>query len=95
MLVGRQFADAQNVVSAFGPVPAIERQIGVGAMGLTLLQMMFSTFRGHIPDHAIQTGSPVAMPLGAAMGLLAAAALAIGLIAAALSATVWLAIRLI
>ena len=64
-------------------------------MGLTLLEMTFSIFRGHIPDHAVRTVSPVAMPLGAAMGLLAAAGLAIGFVAAALSATVWLAIQLI
>ena len=70
-------------------------------MGLTLIEMTFSIFgslldiRGHIPDHAMRTASPVAMPLGTAMGMLAAAALAIGFVAAALSATVWLAIRLI
>ncbi|HEX2365569.1 MAG TPA: hypothetical protein VHJ00_11165 [Bradyrhizobium sp.] len=39
--------------------------------------------------------SPVAIPPGAVMGVLAAAALAIGLVAAALWATVWLALRLI
>jgi hypothetical protein len=74
---------------------AIERRIGAGAMGLTLIEMMFSIFRGHIPDHAVRTASPVAIPPGAVMGVLAAAALAIGLLAAALWATVWLALRLI
>jgi hypothetical protein len=76
-------------------MPAIERRIGAGAMGLTLVEMMFSIFRGHIPDHAVRTAAPVAIPPGAVMGVLAAAALAISLIAAALWATVWLALKLI
>jgi hypothetical protein len=64
-------------------------------MGLPLIETMFSIFRGHIPDHAIRTASPIALPAGAVMGVLAAAASAIGLVAAGLWATVWLAIHLI
>jgi hypothetical protein len=64
-------------------------------MGLTLIETMFSIFRGHIPDHAVRITSPVAIPAGAVMGVLVAAAFAVGLIAASLWATVWLAIRLI
>jgi hypothetical protein len=64
-------------------------------MGLSLIEAMFSIFRGHIPDHAVRIATPVAIPPGAVMGVLAAAALSIGLFAAAVWATVWLAIRLI
>jgi hypothetical protein len=64
-------------------------------MGLSLIEMMFSIFRGHIPDHAVRAASPVAIPAGAVVGVLAAAALAIGLVSAALWATVWLMLRLI
>jgi hypothetical protein len=76
-------------------MPATKRQIGAGAMGLPLIDMKFSVFRGHIPDHAVRTVVPVAIPAGAVMGVLAAAASAIGLVAAGLWATVWLAIHLI
>ena len=64
-------------------------------MGLSLIEMMFSIFRGHIPDRAVRTASPVAIPPGAVMGVLAAAAFAISLGAASLWATVWLALKLI
>ena len=64
-------------------------------MGLTFIETMFSIFRGHIPDHAVRTASPVVVPAGAIMGMLAAAALAISLVAGTLWATVWLAIRLL
>ena len=64
-------------------------------MGLTLIQTLFSIFRGHIPDQTVRTASPAAIPAGAMMGVLAAAGFAIVLVAAALWATVWLAIRLI
>ena len=64
-------------------------------MGLSLVEMMFSIFRGHIPDGAVRTASPVVLPPGAIMGVLAAAALSIALMAGALGAAVWLAIKLI
>jgi len=74
-------------------------------MGLILLKTLFwicgSLFgsllniRGHIPDHAVRSSSPVAVPVSAIAGVLAAAALSIAFVAAALWATVWLAIRLI
>ena len=64
-------------------------------MGLTLLGMMFSIFRGHIPDHAVRTATAVIVPPAAVLGVFAAAAAAIGLIAAVLWATVWLTLRLI
>jgi hypothetical protein len=76
-------------------MPIIERRIGAGAMGLSLIEMMFSIFRGHIPDHAVRTASSVAIPPAAIMGVLAAAVLAVGFAAAALWAAVWLAVRLI
>jgi hypothetical protein len=76
-------------------MPAVERRIGAGAMDLTFIEMMFSIFRGHIPDHAVRATAPVAISAGAVMGVVAAAALSIGLVAAALWATVWLALRLI
>ncbi|HLZ02811.1 MAG TPA: hypothetical protein VKR55_11745 [Bradyrhizobium sp.] len=55
----------------------------------------FSIFRGHIPDQAVQTISSAPVPPAAIMGVLAAASLTIGLVAATLWATVWLAITLI
>jgi hypothetical protein len=64
-------------------------------MGLTLIEMMFSIFRGHIPDSAVRVAAPVAIPPGVVMGVLAAAALSIALAASALGAIVWLAIRLV
>ena len=64
-------------------------------MGLPLIGTMFSVFRGHIPDHAVRAAAPVTIPAGAVMGVLVAAAFAIGLVAAGLWATVWLAIHLI
>ena len=64
-------------------------------MGLNFIEMTFSIFRGHIPDSAARIAAPVVIPPGAVMGVLAAASLSIGLIAAALWATVWLAIKLI
>ena len=64
-------------------------------MGLSLTTMMLSIFRGHIPDSAVRAAEPVAIRPAAVMGVLAAAALSVGLLAAALWATVWLAINLI
>jgi hypothetical protein len=64
-------------------------------MGLPLIEMMFSIFRGHIPDHAVRTATAVAVPTTAVLGVFAAVAAAIGIIAAALWATVWLALWLI
>lgn len=64
-------------------------------MGLSFIEMMFSIFRGHIPDNAVRSIAPVAIPPGAIMGVLAAAAAAVGLTATALWAIIWIAIRLI
>lgn len=64
-------------------------------MGLTFIEMMFSIFRGHIPDHAVRATAAIAVPPGALLGVFAAAGAAIGVIAAALWATVWLALWLI
>lgn len=63
-------------------------------MGLFLLEMMFSVFRGHIPDHAVQT-TAIAVSPAAVLGVFAAAGAAIGVIATALWATIWLALWLI
>jgi hypothetical protein len=63
-------------------------------MGLFLLEMMFSVFRGHIPDHAVRT-TAIAVSPAAVLGVFAAGTAAVGVIAAALWATVWLALRLI
>jgi hypothetical protein len=63
-------------------------------MGLSLLEIMFSVFRGHIPDHTVRS-TAIAVPPAAVLGVFAAATTAIGLIAAALWATVWLALWLI
>jgi hypothetical protein len=76
-------------------MPGDERRIGAGAMGLSLLEMMFSVFRGHIPDHAVRSVAAIAVSPAAVLGVFAAAGAAIGVIAAALWATVWLAVRLI
>jgi hypothetical protein len=76
-------------------MPGDERRIGAGAMGLSLLEMMFSVFRGHIPDHTVRVTTAIAVPPGAVLGVFAAAAAAIGVIAGALWATVWLALWLI
>ena len=64
-------------------------------MGLSLLQMMFSVFRGHIPDHTVRSVAAIAVSPAAVLGVFAAAGAAIGVIAATLWATVWLALRLI
>ncbi len=64
-------------------------------MGLSLIQMMFSIFRGHIPDSAMRTAAPVAIPPSAVMGVLAAAALSVGLAVAVIWATVSVAVSLI
>ena len=64
-------------------------------MGLSLIETMFSIFRGHIPDNAVRTMAPIDIPPGAIMGVLAAAGAAIGLVALSLWATVWIAIKLI
>jgi len=64
-------------------------------MSLSLPEMMFSIFRGHIPDSAAPIAAPVAIRPGAVMGVLAAAALSIGLVAATVWATISLAIWLI
>jgi hypothetical protein len=87
---------SRNVSFPFsGHGPRNERRIGAGAMGLTLIEMMFSIFRGHIPDHVVRTTTAIAVPPAAVLGVFAAAAAAIGIIAAALWATVWLALWLI
>jgi hypothetical protein len=62
---------------------------------MSLIPTTFSTFRGHIPGHAVRRDSQIAVPPIAVMGVLAGAALAIALAAAGLCATIWLAIRLI
>jgi hypothetical protein len=72
-------------------MPGDERRIGAGAMGLSLLEMMFSVFRGHIPDHAVRSVAAIVVSPAAVLGVFAAAGAAIGVIAAALWATVWLA----
>lgn len=64
-------------------------------MGLSLIEMMFSIFRGHIPDSAVRTAAPIAIPRGVVMGVLAAAALSIAFAASTLCAIIWLAIRLV
>jgi hypothetical protein len=64
-------------------------------MGLSLLDMMFSIFRGHIPDSVERVAAPVAIPRGAVMGVLAAVALSTALVVAAVWAVVSLAIWLI
>ncbi|MBV8925169.1 MAG: hypothetical protein JOZ74_07335 [Bradyrhizobium sp.] len=64
-------------------------------MGLTLIEMMFSIFRGHIPDHAGRTAAVVTVPPAALLGVFAAAAAAVAILAGALWATVWLALWLI
>ena len=64
-------------------------------MGLSLLEMMFSVFRGHIPDHAVRATAAIALPAGAVFGVFAAAGAVIGIIAGALWATIWLALWLI
>jgi hypothetical protein len=64
-------------------------------MGLSLLEMMFSVFRGHIPDHAVRATSAIAVSPAAVLGVFAAAGTAIGVIVGALWATVWLALWLI
>jgi hypothetical protein len=76
-------------------MPGYERRIGAGAMGLSLLEMMFSVFRGHIPDHAIRSVAGIAVSPAAVLGVFAAAGAAIAVIAVALWATVWLALWLI
>jgi hypothetical protein len=76
-------------------IPGNERRIGAGAMGLSLLQMMFSVFRGHIPDHAVRTTAAIDVPPAAVLGVFAAGTAAVALIAAALWATVWLALWLL
>jgi hypothetical protein len=76
-------------------MPGDERRIGAGAMGLSFLEMMFSVFRGHIPDHAVRSVAAIAVSPAAVLGVFAAAGAAIGVIAAALWTTVWLALRLI
>jgi hypothetical protein len=64
-------------------------------MGLSLLEMMFSIFRGHIPDSVERIAAPVAISPGALMGVLAAVALSTAAFVAAMWAAVSLAIRLI
>ena len=43
-------------------------------MGLTVVEMMFSIFRGHIPDHAVRSVAAVAVPPAAVLGVFAAVA---------------------
>ena len=57
--------------------------------------MMFSIFRGHIPDSVERIAAPVAISPGALMGVLAAVALSTAAFVAAMWAAVSLAIRLI
>jgi len=64
-------------------------------MGLSLLEMMFSIFRGHIPDSVERIAAPGAISPGALMGVLAAVALSTAAFVAAMWAAVSLAIRLI
>jgi hypothetical protein len=64
-------------------------------MGLSLLEMMFSIFRGHIPDSAERITVPVAIPRAALMGVLAAVTLSTAAFVAAVWAAVSLAIWLI
>jgi len=64
-------------------------------MGLSLIDLMFSIFRGHIPDSVERIAAPVVLPRGAVMGVLAAAALSAALVVTAAWAAVALAIRLI
>jgi hypothetical protein len=59
-------------------------------MGLSLLEMMVSVFRGHIPDSVERIAAPVAIPRGALMGVLAAVTLS----TAAFVAVVWAAVSL-
>jgi hypothetical protein len=81
-------------------MPAIQRRIGTGAMGLYLIDMtiwilgMIAGVRGHIPHHAVRA-APSALPVGAVMGVFATATFIIGAVAAILWATVWVAIKLI
>ena len=63
-------------------------------MGLSLLEMMFSVFRGHIPDHAVRT-SAIDVSATAVLGVFAAGTATVGLLVAALWATIWLAFQLI
>jgi hypothetical protein len=78
-----------------GMMPGDERRFGAGAMGLSLLAMLFSVFRGHIPDHAVRSVAAITIPPGAMLGVFAAAGAVIAVLAAALWATVWLALWLI
>jgi hypothetical protein len=97
-LVGRQFEQHNLLIPFSGHdfrVSATKRRTGAGAMRLSLIETMFSIFRGHIPDNAVRTAAPVAIPAGAVMGVLAAAGLSIGLVAGTVWATVSLAIWLI
>ncbi len=59
---------------------------------MSLIHVTFSIFRGHIPGHAVRTDSTIVVPPITIVGVLTGATLAI---AAALWATIWLAIRLI
>ena len=63
-------------------------------MGLSLLEMMFSVFRGHIPDHTVRTSAIDVSP-AAVLGVFAAGTATVGLLAAALWATIWLALWLV
>jgi hypothetical protein len=55
--------------------------------------------RGHIPQfgdyHPVRAGSPVALPVGAVMGVFAAAVATLSAFALTLWAAVWLATKLI
>jgi len=59
---------------------------------MSLIHITSSIFRGHIPGHAVRTDSSIVVPPIAVMGVLVGAALVVAL---ALWATIWLAIRLI
>ena len=63
-------------------------------MGLSLLEMMFSVFRGHIPDHVVRTTAMDVSPT-AVLGVFAAGTATVLALAAALWATIWLALWLI
>jgi hypothetical protein len=85
-------------------MPANQRRIGADAMGLYLIDMtiwilgMIVGIRGHIPQyddyHAVGT-APTALPIRGVMGVFATATFVIGVLAAVVWATVWIAIKLI
>jgi hypothetical protein len=71
-------------------MPQMERR--TGAVAMSFIHTTFSIFRGHIPNNTVRTDSSIVVPPIAVMGVLVGAALVVAL---ALWATIWLAIRLI